>query len=281
MAQCNARPHLTLRQPAYRRCPRCGTVVGLLLSLLVVACGDRPPEITPATLEGDRLIFERGTAALEGGDWLRAREYFTELRDNYPQSAFRADARLGLGDSFEGEGSSESYVSALDEYRQFLALYPTHERADYAQYKLGGVYFNQMRRPERDQSQTHNAVTEFELFVQRYPDSPLMSQVRANLRTARDQLSEANFVVGRFYYRNKWYPGAIDRFEVILTEDPGYTDRDEVYFHLADAYRQTGRTDEALPLFERLVEEFPETEYIEQATEHITELKLKDPENER
>ena len=107
-----------------------------------------------------------------------------------------------------------------------------------------------------------------------------MSEVRANLREARDQLSEANFIVGRFYYRNKWYPGAIDRFKMILDEDPGYSDRDEVYFHLADAYRETGQTEEALPLFERLVEEFPETEHIERATEHITELKLRPPQDE-
>ena len=280
MAQYSTHSHLTLRQPAYPRCPRWLVFPCLLLSLLIVGCGNRPPEITPTTREADRLLFERGTEALEEEDWLRARQYFTELRDNYPQSGYRAEARLGLGDTFEGEGSSESYVSALDEYRNFLALYPTHERADYAQYKLGTVYFHQMRRPERDQSQTRNAVSEFELFVQRYPGSALMSEVRANLREARDQLSEANFIVGRFYYRNKWYPGAIDRFKMILDEDPGYSDRDEVYFHLADAYRETGQTEEALPLFERLVEEFPETEHIERATEHITELKLRPPQDE-
>ena len=272
---------LTLRQHVYPRYPRWLVCPCFLLSLVIVGCGNRPPEITPATREADRLLFERGTEALKEGDWLRARQYFTELRDNYPQSAFRAEARLGLGDTFAGEGTSQSYLSALDDYRSFLALYPTHERADYAQYKLGTVYFLQIRRPERDQSQTRNAVTEFELFVQRYPNSALMGQVRANLREARDQLSEANFIVGRFYYRNKWYPGAIDRFEAILAEDPGYSDRGEVYFHLADAYRETDQAEEALPLFERLVEEFPETEHIEQATEHIAELKLKTPQDER
>ncbi len=243
------------------------------LSLLAGACGDRGPEIPLATVGADRLLYERGAAALEEGDWRRAREYFLQLRDNYPQSPLRADARLGLGDTLEEEGTIESYISALSEFRDFLALYPTHERAWYAQYKLGMIYFRQMRRPERDQSETRNAVIEFDLLLERYPDSPLTGEVQERLREARDRLAENHYLVGRYYYRRKWYPGAIERLETILKEDPGYTGRDAVYFHLADSLRRTQRADEALPMFERLVEEFPESEYADDARERVEQLR--------
>ena len=211
---------------------------------------------------------------MDEGDWTRAREYFRQLRDNYPQSPLRAEARLGFSDTLAEEGTLESYFEAVTEYRDFLALYPTHPRADYAQYKLAMIYFNQMRRPERDQTETENAISELERFVELYPTSDqLLGEVRSRLREARDRLSESNFIVGRFYYRSKWYPGAIDRFEMILSEDPGYTGRDIVYFHLADSLRHTDRIEEALPLFERLVEEFPETEFLEEAAERIAELR--------
>ena len=37
--------------------------------------------------------------------WLTSREYFRQLMDSYPQSQYRADAKLGLGDTYLGEGS--------------------------------------------------------------------------------------------------------------------------------------------------------------------------------
>ena len=244
----------------------------LACALLAAACGEQQPEIPLATVGADNLLFERGAAALEEGNWRTAREYFLQIRDNYPQSPLRADTRLGIGDTLEAEGTIESYISALSEFRDFLALYPTHHRADYAQYKLGMIYYRQMRRPERDQTETRNAVTEFELFLQRYPDSAFAGEVRDLLREALDRLSEANYVVARYYHRTRWYLGAIDRLETILNEDPGYTGRDAVYFHLADSLRHTRRIDEALPMFERLVEEFPDSEFVPDATERIAAL---------
>ena len=97
------------------------------------------------------------------------------------------------------------------------------------------AHFRQMRAPQRDQTETREAIKEFETFVARYPNSSLMPEVQAKLREARDRLSEADYQVGYFYYRQKWYPGAIDRFKAVLKDDPEYTGRDSVYFYLAES----------------------------------------------
>ena len=61
---------------------------------------------------------------------------------------------------------------------------------------------------------------------QRYPNSSLMPEAKARLRETRDRLSEADYQVGYFYYRQKWYPGAIDRFKVGAEGRSGFTNRD-------------------------------------------------------
>ena len=104
----------------------------------------RPPT---GTAEPDSFLFERGTEQLTEKHWITAREYFRQLVDSYPQSPFRADAKLGIGDTYLGEKSSESFVLAANEFREFLTYYPTHRRADYAQFKLGMTLFYQMRGP--------------------------------------------------------------------------------------------------------------------------------------
>ena len=243
------------------------------------ACGSRQADLPPLTeADADSILFERGSQALEEGSWSTAREYFVQIRDNYPQSPLRARSRLGVVESYEGEGTDLAYLSALSELREFLRLYPpTHELAPEAQFKVGMVYFNQMRRPERDQSETRSAITEFETFIELYAefaDPQLLAEARERLREARDRLSDSNYLVGRFYYRLRYYPGAIDRFREILDEDPGYTRRDAVYFHLADALAIVGRGPEALPLFERLISEFPATEFLVDANLRIEELRV-------
>ena len=249
----------------------------ILLPLLISgACGGDLPPITPATTEADNVLFERGSAALAEEDWERAREYFVQIRDNYPQSDLRAEARLRVVETFEGEGGEMSAAAALAELREFQRLYPpTHELGAEAQYKLAEVYFRQMRGPERDQSQTRLAITELELFITRYVETAqaeMLNDVRTLLREARDRLSESSFLVGRFYYRNKFYNGAIERFQNILEDDPAYTNKDVVYYHLADCFFETDRPDEALPLYQQLVSEFPETEYLARANDKIDEL---------
>jgi outer membrane protein assembly factor BamD (BamD/ComL family) len=102
------------------------------------------------------------------------------------------------------------------------------------------------------------------------------------MREAKDRLSEASFLVGRTYYRMRYYPGAIDRFKDIIEHDAEYTRRDAVYFHLAEALVAqsllepkvaTEKRAEALPYYERLLKEFEQSEYLEPSKKRIAELK--------
>jgi outer membrane protein assembly factor BamD len=193
--------------------------------------------------------------------------------DNYPQSPVRPDAKLGLGDSYLGEHTTESLVLAANEFREFLTFYPTNQRADYAQFKLAMSHYEQMRAPERDQTETREALKEFDVFFQRYPNSPLMPEVKARWRETRDRLSEASFRVGLHYYRVRWYPGAIDRFREVLKEDAAFSGRDRVYFYLAESLARTKKEAEAIPYFQRLLEEFPQSEHRADTVERLQVLK--------
>src|SRR5688572_10548535 len=229
-------------------------VVAALITL--PACAARQTTPPPGTAQPDKFLFDRGTEALKEGDWMDARTYFQQLVDGYPQSPFRPDAKLGVGDAYLGQGGAENFVLAANEFREFLTFYPTNPRADYAQYKLAMSHFRQMRAPERDQTETKAALTEFDVFFQKFPNSPLTPEVKQNWRIARDRLSESSYRVGLTYYRLRWDTGAIDRFREVLKEDPGYTGRDAVYFYLAESLARTDKTPEAIPYFERLLEEF-------------------------
>ena len=198
---------------------------------------------------------------------------FASSSDTYPQTPYRADAKLAIGDTYIGEGSAESYVLALNEFREFLAFYPQHKRAGYAQYKLGLTHFRQMHSADRDQTETREAIKEFTAFVGRYPDDAMIEDGKTKLREAQDRLSLYQYNVGYHYYRSRWYPGAVDRFKNLLEKDPQYSRRDSVYFYLGECYAKSNNPAQALPYFDKLIQEFEKSEHLAEAQKRVDALK--------
>lgn len=246
----------------------------VLLAALAGGCASGGPKKPPVgSLEPDKFLSERGNENLQKKRWLVAREYFRQLIDSYPQSPYRASAKLGMGDSYLGERSGESFVLAINEFREFLNFYPTHEYAHYAQFKLAMAYYFQMRAPMRDQTETRDAIRELQVYVTRYADKPLIDEARQKLREAKDRLADWDAGVALHYFRIKWYPGVVGRLKPLLDSDPGYTRRDAVYYYLGESLARGQRPAEALPYFDRLVKEFEQSEYLEPAKKRIAEIK--------
>jgi len=241
----------------------------LLLLCFTAACAGKKDVVPTGITEVDKFLYEKGTEALNKKRWYSAREYFQRLVDNYPQSPYRPDAKIGVGDAYLGEGTTESLTLGIAEFKEFLTFYPTHARADYAQFKLGLCHFRQMRAPQRDQTETRLAVQELQTFVEKYPNSEIMSEGQAKLREARDRLSTSEYQVGYFYFKARWYPGAIERLRALAKADPGSTRRDAVYFYLAESLMKVKLEAEALPYYDRITKEFDSSEFLVRAKERI------------
>jgi outer membrane protein assembly factor BamD len=244
------------------------------IAILAAACGgNNLPETPTGNTPPDQFLSQRATDAMMRERWVDARRYYVQIVDNYPQSPLRPDSKLGVGDSYLGEGGDANFVLAENEFKEFITFYPTNARVDYAQYRLAMSHFLRMRAPERDQTETIAAVREFEVFFNRYPNSMLTKEVREKWREARSRLSEASYRVGLFYYRSRWYPGAITRFKEVLTDDPGYPARDAVYYYLAESIlKDPQKKAEAVPYYDRLVKEFDQSEYLVEARKRLEEL---------
>ena len=252
------------------------TLVALMAA--AAACGGGATRLPPSgMMDPDQWLFERATETLADKKWFTSREYFRRLVDGYPQSQHRENAKLGIGDSYIGENNIESNILAINEFREFLTFFPVSPRADYAQYNIALAYSRQMLNPQRDQTATHDTIREVELFLQRYPSSALLPQAQALERVARDRLSQSEYEIGYFYARFNVCVGAIDRFRGLLLKDPAFTNRDGVYFHMAECMVKMGNVAEALPWFERVLVEFEQSEFLERAKRRIAEIKAGPP----
>ena len=76
--------------------------------------------------------------------------------------------------------------------------------------------------------------------------------------------------VGNFYLSIRYYAGAEQPVSRMCSnQDPEYTRKDSLYFHLAETLEKSDKKAEALPYYERLVTEFESSEYLEETRRRI------------
>jgi outer membrane protein assembly factor BamD len=245
----------------------------LMLGVVVGGCGRGNPNLpAPGSVEADKYLFEHGADALKREHWTEARLYFQKLTDTYPQSPYRQDAKLGIGDTYLGEDSIESNILGVNEFREFLSFFPGNPKTDYAQYRIATGYSQQMLGPERDSTPAQDALAACETFLRLYPNSEYKDEVLAVQRNALDEISGKDFRIGVYYYRYHWYPGAIERFKTLLEKDPAFSQRDAVYFYLGEIYHASKQDAEALPYYDRIIKEFEKSDFLERAQKRVAEL---------
>jgi len=248
----------------------------VLLALPFAACAHSGVDLASLSSNSDQIVWEAAQKAYARKNWESARQLFKRIIDGFPQSEHGPGARLGLAESHFQEGGAANYILAVAEYRDFLTLYPSHPKADYAQIQVAEAYYRQRNRPDRDQMPTERALAEYQRLLDVYPQSSYVEQVRARIRECRQSLAKAEFMAGYFYQRSRQaWRAAILRYEGIVSEYPDYEDFDQVLFRIAECLAASGRSAEALPQLGRLLAEYPTSSYAQPARKLMADLEQK------
>lgn len=243
------------------------------LALTVACASGGEPDIATLASNSDQVIWEAGQKALQKKQWDNARQHFRRIIDGFPSSEYGPTARIALADTYFEEGGTGNYILSVGAYREFLTLYPSHPRSDYAQYQAAESFYRQRNGPDRDQTPTLKALDEFQRLVDVYPNSPHAEKGRERIMELRQNLARAEFNAGYFYQRTRQAcRAAIARYEGILTEYPDYKRLDDVLLRLAECLDLSGRGAEAQPHLARLLSEYPESEHAEKAKELMAGL---------
>jgi len=244
--------------------------VFLASSLASLGCGSsgtkKPDKITQELLNSPKeVLFEKGKALLAKKKYDEGRKYLNFVFETYPNDLEGRQALLLVADSFFRQGSTTGYTEARFRYRDYLNRYPGAPQRDYARYQFAYCYDKEHEKPDRDQTSTREAIQQYQVLLQEYPNSTYVSVARERIRKLTDLLADHEFGVGYFYMR-KGSPGAaLSRFTSIEQRYPDYTGRDKLFFYWGEALRRLGRPEEAARYYARVVEEFPASQYAKKA----------------
>lgn len=181
-----------------------------------------------------------------------------------PDKNYDATAIMERAESYY---KGKKYLEAIDEYKRFLELHPTHDSAGYAQYKLGLIYFEQFDDDsiDRNHEPLRQAMTAFERLLSLYPGSPYEKDALEMLKVCRRKEGEYQLYIGKFYYKKEAYQAAIARLLNLLEGYPEFPGKPEALYYLALSYKELGDMEKCRESLELLVKNYPDSKYAKKA----------------
>ncbi len=251
----------------------------MIATLFVVAACNRGPRVYRPVVDPELLqlskeqLFQKGEEQFARKKWQRARTYFSHLYESFPNDPLGRRSLLKIADTYYEQGDPVNLVEAQYKYRDFINRYPTSELADYAMLRIAMCSFKQMEGPDRDQAKTREAVEKFDDMIRAHPRSPLRAEADARRQEALNRLARHEHLVARFYMKRGSHTSAVQRLNYLIDTYANYDDRAGAFYDLANALSHLGRHGEARLYYERVLTEFPDSEYAPSAKRRLNDLK--------
>lgn len=231
-------------------------------------------EQSNAAAAPDKVLFDRGTRAIQRGRHEIARLTLQTLINTYPDSEYLAKAKLAIGDSFFKEGGSANLTQAASSYKDFIVFFPFLQEAAYAQLQVGMTQYRQLEKPDRDRTHAKGAEAEFQEFLRKYPGDPLAPQAEQRLREVQEILAEGDYRIGYFYYLKGTdaYRAAAARLITLTNHYPLYSRSDRALWMLGMIFEHGERKDMAAAYYARVVRNYPLSPMTAEAKKKLVAL---------
>lgn len=186
----------------------------VIAPLALLSCGNMNKLLKSKNTE---LIYQAGLEAYQAKKWRTATVYF-EAVHNELYSSDRADTILFYtSKAYYNQKMFDLASEGFDQYRKTFSRRPFAEEAEYL---LPMCYYNMSRPAERDQSETHRAITTFNEYLNRHPESVKAPDIKKMLEELQFKLYEKEFINSALYFKLERYPAAVAALRYTLKATP-------------------------------------------------------------
>jgi len=247
--------------------------VALVAAFLSGCFGKKNTAPTAGTsAEPDKVLYAKATNDLKHGHYEVGRLALQTLINTYPDSEYLAKAKLAIGDSYYKEGGTAGLKQSIVEYKDFITFFPFLDESANAQMQIAMAHYRQMEKPDRDHAEAVQAEAEFQTFLEKYPNSPLLPQAEQHLRDVQEVLAEGNFRVASFYYLRTAYRAAGARLIELTSRYPLYSQADRANWMLGQIYEKGEHNDLAARYYSRIVKDYPLSPLVGDAKSKLTKF---------
>jgi outer membrane protein assembly factor BamD len=212
---------------------------------------------TDSSVAPDKILYDRAMKDIKKGRQEVGRLTLQTLINTYPDSEFLAKAKLAIADSYYKEGGSANLTQAIASYKDFIVFFPFLPEAPYAQMQVAMTHYKEMEKPDRDRTEARAAEEEFQTFLQKYPNDPLVPQTTQHLREVQELLAEGEFRIGYYYYVKGDRRASAGRLLSVTKRYPLYSKSDRALWMLGDIFEKSEKKEIAAVYLGRIVRDYP------------------------
>ncbi len=162
-----------------------------VIALILFGCSDYQKLLKSSDYE---LKYTKAIEYYEDDDYFRALSLLEELITIYKGTKKAEDIYYYYCYCHYNQ---DNYVLAGYHYKNFARTYPNSKRKEECLYQSAYCHYLNSPIPSLDQSYTHKAINELQLFINKFPDSYLVT------KDLRNQKTQANVLIINNVYINK------------------------------------------------------------------------------
>ena len=234
----------------------------LTLFISLISCATRKSQL-PRDVESQ---YNYAMELYNEGKYSKAIEIFKNIVFNYPTSQYVDKAQYYLAKSYK---ESHDYEDAILEYQFLISTFPTSEYAEIGYIELAECYLKKSSDPRKDLKNIHLAIKYAQDFEAKYPDSPYKEKAQKVIREAREILAERLLYIAETYKKLDHLNSALVYIDILLQQYPDVPAHLKALILKAEILFEQGKKEEALRMFERVLELNPGNEDVKRRIEEL------------
>jgi outer membrane protein assembly factor BamD len=173
----------------------------------------------------------------------------------------------------------KNYLLSSYYFENFVRTYPTSEFVEEASFMSGYSDYKSSPVYSLDQEDTYSAIDNLQLFLNTYPESPLVDSCNVLITEMRGKLEKKAFENAFLYYRLGDYQSALIAFKGVLKDFPeSHYKEDVLYWMLVTNYvvasksvdsKKKERYESMINAYYKFVDSYPESKKVSSAERYF------------
>lgn len=244
-------------------------IVLLTVAVLLGSCSEYNKILKSNDYE---LKYAKAKEYYNAGDYYKSLPLFEELMSFFKMTDKGEDVYYYYA---QNQYAVKEFYMASYYFKRFAKNYPNSPKAQECAF-LAAVCKRELS-PEYnlDQSETYAAIDEFQLFMDRYPNSSLVDSSNSEIRMLRAKLEKKSYENGKLFYKMEKYRSAIIAFSSTLQTYPDTDYKEEILFLIVKSNylfainsiesKKMERFEETIKSYHTFVDAFGSSKWLKQA----------------
>lgn len=178
-------------------------------------------------------IYQAALDSYRHKKYRNATVYFEAVYNDL-YSSDRADTILFYtSKAYYNQGMYDLAADGFDQYRKAFSRRPFAEEAEYL---LPMCWYHLSRPVERDQTETRKAITTFNEYLNRHPESIKAPDIRQMLEELQHKLYEKEFINASLYFTLQRYPASVAALRYSLKAMPETPYRETMMYLISKSW---------------------------------------------